>query len=161
MNNIKLRTVSIADAHFLYSIMNMDTILNVLNEVPTQLEDWIDAVKAWDKDDDEEDYMICDRENPVGWIGINGLSASDKVVYLKLIAILPDYHNKGIGHYAINEVIEMLKERNYGKILLYTDEDNVKARSCYRKCGFKITGALTEKMSNGKAVARYIMELIL
>lgn len=159
MNNINLHAVSDNDASFLFSIMNMDTILDVLNENPTQLCDWKDAIKEWNRDDDEEDYIISDGEIPIGWLGINGLSSSDNIVYLKMIAILPNYHNKGIGKYAIGQVIEMLSQRNYSKIVLYTDQSNHKARACYSKCGFEITETLTEKMSNGKFVARCKMEL--
>lgn len=43
MNNIKLRAVSDSDAPFLAFIMNTDTVLDSLNELPTQLEDWADA----------------------------------------------------------------------------------------------------------------------
>ena len=41
MNNIKLRAVSDGDAQFLTLIMNTDSVLNALNELPTQLEDWV------------------------------------------------------------------------------------------------------------------------
>ena len=159
MYNIKLRAISSNDAPFLFSIMNTDIILKALNEVPTQLCDWIDAIREWSTDDDEEDYVICDDETPIGWLGINGLNSADKVAYLKLAAILPSYHNKGIGQYAITQVIEMLQHRNFSKIALYTDKDNCKAQACYRKCGFKVTEKLTEEMSNGKIVARCKMEL--
>ncbi len=161
ISNIKLRNVSDDDANFIFSIMNIDTILNALNEIPTKLRDWQDAIAEWDKDVDEEDYIICEGDTPIGWLGINGLSSADKNAYLKLAAILPDYHNKGIGHYAISQVIEMLRQRNYSKITLYTDEKNYKAKACYSKCGFEITESLTEEMSNGKTVARCKMELSL
>ena len=161
MHNIKLRAVSATDAQFLFSIMNLDAILNALNEVPTQLDDWMDAIKEWSRDDDEEDYIICDGDTPIGWLGINGLSSADKVAYLKLAAVLPNYHNKGIGYYAISQVIEMLRQRNYLKIALHTDQDNKKARACYSKCGFEITQTITKKVSNGKIVSRCIMELVL
>lgn len=159
MDNIKLYAVSDTDAQFLCSIMNTDTILDALNELPTQLGDWIDAIKAWSRDDDEEGYIISDCESPIGWIAINGLSSADKVVFLKLVAILPNYHSKGIGRYAISQVVEMLRQRSYLKIALYTDQDNHKARACYTKCGFEMTETLTGKMSNGKMIARCKMEL--
>ena len=92
MNNINLRAVSDADAQFLAFIMNTDTVLNALNEIPTQLEDWADAIREWSKDNDEEDYIISDDEGPIGWLGINSLESADKVAYLKLAAILPEYH---------------------------------------------------------------------
>lgn len=161
MNNIRLYAVCDDNARFLHYIMNIDAVLGALNEVPTQLCDWTDAIKEWNHDDDEEDYIIKDGETPIGWLGINGLSSEDKIAYLKMAVILPDYQNKGIGHYSINQVIEMLKNRNYSKIILYTDQENHKAQSCYRKCGFEVTEILTEEMSNGKIVPRCKMELAL
>ena len=159
MNNINLRTVSDADAQFLTFIMNIDTILSALNELPTKWEDWTYAIKEWSKDNDEEDYIISDGETPIGIIGINSLESVDKVAYLKLVAILPNYHNKGIGYYAISQVIEMLKQRNYLKIALYTDQENYKAIACYSKCGFGVTETFMEEMANGKTVARCKMEM--
>ena len=159
MNNIKLRAVSDGDAQFLTFIMNTDSVLNALNELPTQLEDWIDAIREWSKDNDEEDYIITDGEIPIGWLGINSLESADKVAYLKLAAILPEYHNKGIGRYAINQVIEMLRQRKYMKVALYTDQENYKARACYSKCGFEVTETFMEEMANKKTVARCKMEL--
>lgn len=159
MNNMKLRAVSDSDAQFLTLIMNTDSVLNALNELPTQLEDWVDAIKEWSKDNDEEDYIIIVGEIPIGWLGINGLESADQVAYLKLAAILPEYHNKGIGCYAINQVIEMLRQRKYLKVALYTDQENYKARACYSKCGFEVTETFMEEMANGKTVARCKMEL--
>lgn len=159
MNDIKLRAVSDADAQFLTFIMNIDAVLNSLNELPTKLEDWTAAIKEWNKDNDEEDYIISDGETPIGWLGINGLESADKAAYLKLAALLPNYHNKGIGYYAISQVAEMLRQRNYSKMALYTDQENYKAKACYSKCGFEVTETFMEEMANGKIVARCKMEL--
>ena len=159
MSNIKLRAVSDGDAQFLTFIMNTDSVLNALNELPTQLEDWVDAIREWSKDNEEEDYIITDGEIPIGWLGINSLESADKVACLKLAAILPEYHNKGIGRYAINQVIEMLRQRKYLKVALYTDQENYKARACYSKCGFEVTETFMEEMANKKTVARCKMEL--
>lgn len=161
MNNIKLRAVSYADAEFLYFIMNTDAVLDALNELPTQLEDWVNAIMEWSKDKDEEDYIISDGETPIGWLGINSLESADKVAYLKLVAILPDYHNKGIGRYAVSQIIEMLRQRNYLRVALYTDQENYKARACYSKCGFEVIEIFMEEMANGKSVVRCKMELSL
>lgn len=159
MNKIELKIVSEMDASFLHSVMNVNAILDALNEVPTQLNDWNDAIKEWNADDDEEDFIIKYDDTPVGWIGINGLVSDNKTAYIKMIVILSDYHSKGIGYHAINQVIEMLKQRNYSKIALYTDCDNFKARACYGKCGFIVTKIFKDEMSNGKIVDRCKMEM--
>lgn len=161
MNNIKLRALTETDAQFLSIIMNIDAVLNILNERPTQLEDWVNAIKVWSKDDDEEVYIICDGETPIGWIGINNLESEDKVAYLKMVAILPCYHNQGIGYNTINEIIKILQQRKFVKIALYTDQENHQARACYSKCGFKVTKTFMDQMANGKTVSRCMMELSL
>ena len=159
MNNINLRIVSDNDARFLTYIMNIDSVLNALNEIPTRLEDWVDAIKEWIEDNDEDVFIISDGGTPIGWLGVNGLESADKVAYLKLIAILPEHHNKGIGRYAINQVIELLRQRKCLKVALYTDQENYKARACYSKCGFEVTETFMDEMANGKTVARCKMEL--
>ena len=61
MNNINLRIVSDAD-----------TILNAVNELPTQSEEWVDANEEWSKDNDEEDFIIsdgeCRNQRPIIWM---------------------------------------------------------------------------------------------
>ena len=161
MNNINLRAICNSDAEFLYSLMNTHSILDVLNEVPTKLRDWEIAVREWGVDSDEENYIITHDGAPIGWLSVNNLSSSDKIAYLKMAAVLPEYQSKGIGHYAIGQVVKQLAARNYAKIALYTDQSNQKAQACYEKCGFTVVDTLTQEMSNGKSVARVKMERIL
>lgn len=156
---IKLRPVTENDARFLCSVMNTDSILEALNEVPTTLSDWQSAIREWNNDDDEEDYIIIHGETPVGWLGINGLSSADSTVFLKLAALLPQYQGLGIGAAAICQMIEMLRLRDYSCVSLYTDQDNRKAQACYHKCGFRITESLMDESSNGKIVPRFKMTL--
>lgn len=81
--NVKILEVCESDAQFLFELMNDERILDVLNELPTQVSDWIDAISPWNYDDDEEDYIIFEEETPIGWLGINGLMSEDKVAYIK------------------------------------------------------------------------------
>lgn len=159
MATIKLRTVTEEDACFLFSIMNIDSILEALNEVPTLLSDWQNAIQEWKNDDDEEDYIVLQDETPVGWLGINGLSSPDLTVYLKIAVLLPEYQGMGTGAAAIGQVIRRLQQRGYSCVSLYTDQDNSKAQACYRKCGFRIAEALMDESSNGKIVPRFKMTL--
>jgi len=56
-------------------------------------------------------------------------------------------------------MIEMLRQRAYSCVSLYTDQDNRKAQACYHKCGFRITESLMDESSNGKIVPRFKMTL--
>ena len=156
-----IRPINEQDAAFLNSLMNCPSVLQALNEVPSKLQEWTDAIKAWQSDVDEEDYIVLYGNTPIGWLGINGLLNEDKTVYLKMTALLPNYQNRGFGTAAIQKLMFMLRQKGFHRILLYTDQDNYAAQACYRKCGFKIIDSLTETMSNGKIIPRYIMEVSL
>lgn len=58
MNNIKINKVKQSDAQFLHDLMNNESIMTVLNEVPTAVNVWADAIIEWGQDSDEEDYII-------------------------------------------------------------------------------------------------------
>ena len=158
--NIRILNICEDDAEFLHRIMNDKNMLDALEEIPTRLNDWIDAISAWNCDSDEEDYIIFSGEIPIGWLGINGLLSEDKIAYIKMIGLLPQYQNKGIGAYVINQFLEVLKSRGYVAVALYTNQNNCRAQNCYMKCGFKVTEELTEKMTNGNLTKRYKMEIV-
>ena len=156
-NQIRIVPAGEKDAEFLYRLMNCPAILRRLNEIATTRQDWEGAVKEWAQDDDEEDYIVFEDETPVGWFGINGLRNDGKTAYLKMAAILPDAQGRGIGSFAIRELMLRLRRNGYKQLVLYTDKDNLVAQACYLKCGFQIAESLTETMSNGKTVPRYRM----
>ena len=158
MNKIRIAEVESKDAEFLYELMNNEAVMAVLNEVPTTVDVWKEAVAEWKQDDDEKDYIIFEDASPIGWLGINGLAAKDKTAYIKMIVLLPQYQNNGIGRCVIDQAIEKLRSMGYTIVGLYTDKSNIKAQRCYLKCGFEIKNETEQKMSNGKVVKRYRME---
>ena len=158
--DIRMQNVREDDAEFLYKFMNDKNIIDALDEVPTQFSDWVDAISAWNCDPDEEVFIIFDENAPIGWLGINGLLSEDKMAYIKMIGLFPQYQNKGIGTYALNQTLGMLRSRGFTAVALYTNQSNRRAQNCYMKCGFKITEKLVEKMANGNLVERYKMELV-
>ena len=159
--DISIRPVNGGDAEFLYLIMNDPSVLSALHEIPTRLQDWADAIDEWIRDGDEEDYIVEAGSVPAGWLGINGLSGTDKTAYLKTAAFLPEYQGRGIGTYSIREMLYLLKNRGVERVILFTDRANLKAQACYKKCGFRIVETLSETMSDGKSVERYRMESLL
>lgn len=160
--NIRILKVCEDDAEFLHRLMNEKNILDALDEIPTQLSDWIDAISAWNCDPDEEDYIIfdIDEKTPIGWLGINGLLSEDKIAYIKMIGLLSQYQNKGVGTYVINHFLDILKSRGFAAVALYTNQNNYCAQNCYIKCGFKVSEELTEEMANGNLTKRYKMEIV-
>ncbi len=158
--NIRTLNVCEDDAEFLHRIMNDKNILDALDEVPTQLNDWMDAISAWNCDPDEEDYIIFDEKTPIGWLGINGLLSENKIAFIKMIGLLPQYQNKGVGTYVINQFLEILRLRGFVGVALYTNQNNHRAQNCYMKCGFKVIEECTEEMANGNLTKRYKMGIV-
>ena len=154
---LQIRPVNESDAEFLYQLMNCPSLLERLNEVPTTRQDWTDAISEWQKDEDEEDYIVLAGGIRMGWLGVNGLRGGDGIAYLKMAVFLPEYQGKGYGTCSIREVLDGLKQKGFEQVILYTDSDNGKAQACYRKCGFEVVESLTETMSNGKDVDRVKM----
>ncbi len=156
-----IRPVNEQDAAFLNTLMNCPSVLQALNEVSSELQEWMDAIKAWASDADEEDFIVLYENTPIGWLGVNGLLNEDRKAYLKMAVLLPDYQGLGYGTQAVQELMGRLRQRGVEKLALYTDRSNRKAQACYRKCGFKVTESLTETMSNGKTIQRIMMETCL
>ncbi|MBQ9121599.1 MAG: GNAT family N-acetyltransferase [Clostridia bacterium] len=161
MSNIKIEEVKINDAAFIHDLMNNVRVMDALNEVPTSISDWRCAIAEWMQDSDEKDYIILCDATPIGWIAVNGLDSNEKKAFLKMIALLPEYHGRGIGQLAVHWVIEFLEKLGYISVALYTDETNLKAQNCYLRCGFKVVKSVVQTMSNGKSIKRYKMELCL
>ena len=159
--NIHIRPVNETDAVFLNTLMNDPSVLQALNEAPSGLSDWTGAIREWLDDKDEEDLIVVYGSTSIGWLGVNGLLNEDKKAYLKMAALLPDYQGLGLGARAIRELMCSLKHRGIAKLALYTDRDNLKAQACYQRCGFEVKESLTETVSNGKTIPRFLMEACL
>ncbi len=158
MMKIEIKKVALNDADFLFQLMNDKIILNSLNEVPTNKEEWIEAVLSWENDDDENNYIVWMDNKQIGWFSFNGLQSTDRTAYLKMAVILPEYQHKGIGTCVLSELLEMMRKNGYVSVMLFTNQDNENAQRCYQKCGFKINESLTQKMADSTVVSRYKME---
>lgn len=158
MDTIEIKNVEHSDAIFLFQLMNDAQIMKALNELPTTQEDWLEAVDCWKKDNDELDFIIWNNGNQIGWFAFNGAQSPNRIVYLKMAVILPRYQNKGVGAYVLTQLLEIMKRKGFVKVILFTNQENIRAQKCYQKCGFRITENLTQEMSDKTLTARYKME---
>ena len=158
MENIEIRMVRPDDAEFLYQLMNDHRIMRALNEIPSSLNDWSEAIACWEKDGDELDYIVCNGAGQTGWFAFNGVQSADKTAYLKMAAILPEYQHMGIGTYVLSHLLRVMKNKGFIRIILFTNKGNIYAQRTYQKCGFKITENLSQKMPDGTFAHRYKVE---
>ena len=158
MEKFEIKRVTLQDADFLFSLMNNPLLLDRLNEVPTTNQDWVEAVLAWENDPDENGYIIWKDEKQIGWFAFNGLLSADRVPYLKMAVILPEYQNKGIGTAVLIKLLAIVREKGFRSVKLITNQDNIKAQKCYSKCGFQIVDIIEDKMRDDTIAMRCIME---
>lgn len=124
--------------------------MNIFHDKPTSISEWDNIIDIWDKDEDEEDYVITRKSDGVhiGWIGINGLLSENKTVWIKMIVLLPRFWGNGYGSKVINEVKQILKSRGYREIQLWTDESNERAQKCYKLNEFSIMDKKQSSVGN-------------
>ena len=113
MCSITIRKVESKDSAFLCALMNHPALMHRLHQTATTNKDWTEAIQLWFQDEDEQDYILCDRDWPIGWFGVNGLQATDKKAYLKIAVLLPEYQGKGIGSSFLSDLLVELKAAGY------------------------------------------------
>jgi ribosomal protein S18 acetylase RimI-like enzyme len=161
MEDIIIIKVTRKDALFINRLMNDKSIMERLNEVETSINIWETAIREWDKDPDEVNYIIYQDTISIGWLGINNLLSPNKQAFIKVIALLPEYQSRGIGKRIISRAFVELRQMGCKSVGLYTDNTNIPAQKCYKKCGFEITDTAIREMANGKNINRVKMEVIL
>ena len=70
-------------------------------------------------------------------IGAVSVSVENNGILIRIVEILPEYQNKGIGTKIINEVIAKAKIQNFNRVWLQVFKDNP-ARKSYDKLGFSV-----------------------
>lgn len=137
-DRIELRPVAASDAPFLQTLNSNEQILKALAGTDTDVSFWEETIVAWQSDADEQAYLLLDRatDDQIGWCAVNGLSGTDGIVYLKVVAILPEYCGKGIGQECIGMLFDRYCSRQSTRMRLWVDSGNERAIGCYSNAGF-------------------------
>ncbi len=160
-SRILLRPVSQEDASFLWKVANDPSLREILCDGPSDIGVWRDAIDMWRKDPDEEVLVIvrCGDDTPMGWVGVNGLLSGDRVSWVKMIALLPEFWKQGYGSETIREVKRRLFRRGCSRIRLWTDQCNTPAQDCYRRNGFVVIERKTAAVGTRNVIReRVLME---
>lgn len=157
IEKLELHEVEEPDYLFLHQLMNNPAIQKSLHQPDSSVEGWRESIKLWKADSDEKNFIIYCNNNPVGIIGLNGLNSSDKIVWIKILALLPEYQGKFIGTYALANCFDIVFALGFAEIKLYTDKDNKTAQRLYEKFLFKVEEEVTKKMPDGLNYERVCM----
>lgn len=160
-NPCYLKSVSVDDVEFIHEVANDEILMEILCDQPTSLAVWQEAVGYWLSDPDEDDFIII-RQNDqtkLGWIGINGLRSDFGIAWIKIVELLPQYWGQGYGTVSVHAVQELLRQKSFTSVRLWTDECNLRARLFYEKLGFVPKGTKKDEVGNRQIIRdRVLME---
>lgn len=159
MSEIILEPINKSHLKFMHTVANNNILMDIFHDNPTSIGEWDNIIDMWIKDEDEEDYVIIRKADGtrMGWIGINGLLSDNKISWIKMIALLPEFWDYGHGSEAICKVKQILKSKGFIKIQLWTDECNERAQKCYSLNGFSIIDKKQTSVGN----TDYVLDRIL
>lgn len=113
------------------------------------------------KTDGFHNLIAIDGDNPCGLCSYGKSRDNDPSDYGEIIAIhtKPEYWGKGVGKALMDRALSELRRLGYSKIVLWTFEENSRARHFYEKYGFISDGMIKDSgFANAKEI-RYRLEL--
>jgi ribosomal protein S18 acetylase RimI-like enzyme len=72
----------------------------------------------------------------VGSIAVIEDWRDEKTAEIKRMFVLPEFHGSGVGRDLLNTAMEFIKCNDYGRTILHTDKEMIRAQSFYEKNGF-------------------------
>ena len=102
-------------------------------------------------------FIIEENNCPLGFLGIEHNYNNELATKIHKIYILPNNQGKGIGHFSINFVANLAKEKFFGKVILNVNKFN-KALNFYQKMGFQIIEVVNIEIGNGYLMEDFVME---
>ncbi|MFY9224053.1 MAG: GNAT family N-acetyltransferase [Blastocatellia bacterium] len=112
------------------------------------MKDYVD--KTWGWKDDFQEKIFKEKFEPDKLkiitfdkkdIGMIAVEDREEDIFLRIIEILPEYQNKGIGKYIVQSLIDKAKNENK-LVFLYVLKVNP-AQNLYKNLGFEIISEIT------------------
>jgi RimJ/RimL family protein N-acetyltransferase len=137
-NEIELLPAGEQDAGFLFELCADPRVAGPLSLGTHDPEYWRAAVRDWANDPDEEALIVhfVPGRARIGWIALNGLLNPDHVVWVKMMALLPEVWRKGYCRACMDLIKQRAAGRHSASIRLWTDSNNAPALRCYGASGF-------------------------
>lgn len=135
-----------------------------LSSLPNEMERREERYReAFTKPDSCEHYCVMHAERMIGSLVIDKSRDEDKLLAGEVIAIylLDEFWSKGYGIKMMDYAVDKLKHRGHSEIILWTFQQNERARRFYEKYGFTFDGAKKEMTNWGGplTVVRYALNL--
>lgn len=121
-------------------------------------EPWVTLKRSYDDslktflDRSNETYIVKTQESIIGFITVN--CQGSLTPYIRSVALLPEYRNKGIGTHLIKSV-EKIYSPVSRNIFICVSSFNEKAKKLYLYLGYKIVGELENYIITGQSDGCY------
>ena len=117
-----------------------------LHGVSIPVSEWLNCL-WYDADPDEANFIISVNGEYVAWLKLNGM-LTDKV-YISMLVVSRRYQRMGIGSYAIKFAESFAKEKGKSEVMIQTTMDNISAKNCYIKHGYRIKKYIRYTVGDG------------
>lgn len=124
-------------------------------------------LKAWDEWfelQDQQIHILLDENSILGFIrtspAINREVPPENFAELTHLYLHPDQISKGVGHQLFIHAKSLLKDTGYRGLLLWTIEDNLRARHFYESHGMSADGTRDDQpewLGEGVYEVRYVL----
>ena len=136
---------------FVFGLMSEPNNISALHTDIIPLAEWRKSFAEAENDADEESFIIYNKEIPCGWLKLNGLQ-NDETAWISMLVVSEKFKHQGIGKFAVEFSINLLKQRGFKEIKLKTTTDNFAAIELYQKCGFVIIESKANRLTMIKEV---------
>lgn len=114
-------------------------------------------IRRYDKNQDGF-WTVSLKGHIEGSIIIDGIHAKDEGAHLRWFIVSDSLRGKGAGNLLIQTAIDFCRNKQYGRVYLWTFEGLHAARHLYEKCGFQLVEQ-QEGQQWGKVVKEQKFEL--
>jgi ribosomal protein S18 acetylase RimI-like enzyme len=98
---------------------------------------------------------IMDGDNMIGFASAG--SYGEGVMKLHKLYLLPEYHGRGIGARALNEVEHIAQAAHAARLVLNVNKHNTKAIQAYQRAGWCVAEEVCVDIGNGFVMDDYVM----
>ena len=133
-----------------HSLMTLGQIYYMVNKFQSEI-----ALAEQIEYENYEYYFVVEDGKKAGYFGI---APGKDYLFLSKFYMAKDYRYIGIGRLVFEMIKKMALEKNFKKIQLTVNKQNIKSVEIYEEWGFKILHPLVTRIGNGYEMDDYVME---